>query len=48
MSDVLGRRLALRNGHAVIEFQPVGGRPIADWAPWFGEARNDELQMRAF
>lgn len=40
----LGRGKSLGNGHAVIEFQPVGGRPIADWAPWFGEARKAELE----
>ncbi len=40
----LGRGKSLGNGHAVIEFQPVGGRPIADWAPWFGEATKAELE----
>jgi len=34
------RALDLGNGHAVIEFQVPWGRPIAQWAPPFGEHRK--------
>ena len=39
-----GAGKSLGNGHAVIETAPApGGRPIATWAPHFGEARKAEL-----
>jgi p-cumate 2,3-dioxygenase alpha subunit len=40
---------ALGNGHAVIQNQPLGGRPIASWAPMFGidkRAEFDALQQQ--
>jgi p-cumate 2,3-dioxygenase subunit alpha len=43
------RALDLGNGHAVIEFQLPWGRPIAQWAPPFGEHRKahfDTLRRR--
>ncbi len=43
------RALDLGNGHAVIEFQVPWGRPIAQWAPQFGEHRKahfDRLRRR--
>jgi len=40
-----GSGKSLGNGHAVIESSPPpGGRPIASWAPWFGEAKKAELE----
>lgn len=40
----LGAGRSLGNGHAVIETAPApGGRPIATWAPHFGEARKEEF-----
>ena len=40
-----GAGKSLGNGHAVIEIEPApGGRPIATWAPHFGEARKAELE----
>jgi p-cumate 2,3-dioxygenase subunit alpha len=40
-----GAGKSLGNGHAVIETAPApGGRPIATWAPHFGEARKAELE----
>jgi len=40
----VGRGKSLGNGHAVIETAPApGGRPIAAWAPHFGEAKKAEL-----
>jgi p-cumate 2,3-dioxygenase alpha subunit len=40
-----GAGKSLGNGHAVIETAPApGGRPIATWAPHFGEARKSELE----
>src|SRR5919106_3248913 len=40
-----GAGKSLGNGHAVIESAPApGGRPIAAWAPHFGEARKAELE----
>jgi p-cumate 2,3-dioxygenase alpha subunit len=38
-----GMGQALGNGHAVIVTEPLGGRPIARWAPWFGDARRAEF-----
>lgn len=39
-----GAGRSLGHGHAVIETAPApGGRPIASWAPHFGEARKAEL-----
>ncbi|MEE8292265.1 MAG: SRPBCC family protein [Candidatus Tectomicrobia bacterium] len=35
---------ALGNGHAVIQIQPLGGRPIATWAPMFGEDKRAEFE----
>jgi p-cumate 2,3-dioxygenase alpha subunit len=43
------RAVDLGNGHAVIEFQVPWGRPIAQWAPPFGEHRKahfEELRRR--
>ena len=43
------RAIDLGNGHAVIEFQGSWGRPIAQWAPPFGEHRKahfEELRRR--
>jgi p-cumate 2,3-dioxygenase subunit alpha len=41
----LGAGKSLGNGHAVIEVEPApGGRPIAAWAPHFGDARKPELE----
>jgi p-cumate 2,3-dioxygenase subunit alpha len=34
------RAIELGNGHAVLEFQVPWGRPIAQWAPPFGEHRK--------
>ncbi len=40
-----GRRgRPLGNGHAVIESEPLWGRPIARWSPAFGEAKRAELE----
>lgn len=40
-----GAGRSLGNGHAVIESAPApGGRPIASWAPMFGEAAKAELE----
>ena len=40
-----GSGKSLGNGHAVIESSPPpGGRPIASWAPWFGEAKKAALE----
>lgn len=39
-----GRGRDLGNGHAVIENEPLGGRPIASWAPVFPEAKRAELE----
>ena len=40
--------LALGNGHAVMQFVPVYGRPIARWAPLYGEGATEEMaQTRA-
>ena len=40
-----GAGRSLGNGHAVIESAPaLGGRPIASWAPHFGEAHKGELE----
>jgi p-cumate 2,3-dioxygenase alpha subunit len=39
-----GRGRALGNGHAVIESEPLWGRPIARWSPAFGEAKRAELE----
>ena len=43
------RAVDLGNGHAVLEFQVPWGRPIAQWAPPFGEHRKthfEELRRR--
>jgi p-cumate 2,3-dioxygenase alpha subunit len=34
----------LGNGHAVIEYEPPWGRPVARWAPYFGEAKKAEFE----
>lgn len=39
-----GRGRALGNGHAVIESEPLWGRPIARWSPAFGEGKRAELE----
>ena len=39
-----GRGRALGNGHAVIESEPLWGRPIARWSPAFGEAKRAALE----
>ena len=38
-----GTGKALGNGHAVIQTEPLSGRPIAQWTPMFGEAKRAEL-----
>jgi p-cumate 2,3-dioxygenase alpha subunit len=38
-----GKSRALGNGHAVIEYRAPWGRPVARWAPTFGEAAKDEV-----
>jgi p-cumate 2,3-dioxygenase alpha subunit len=38
------RAIDLGNGHAVIEFQVPWGRPIAQWAPPFGEHRKAHFE----
>jgi len=35
---------ALGNGHAIIQTEPLSGRPIAQWTPMFGEAKRAELE----
>jgi p-cumate 2,3-dioxygenase alpha subunit len=40
-----GRGKALGNGHAVIQSEPIWGRPIARWSPEFGEAKRAELEQ---
>lgn len=35
---------ALGNGHALIQTEPLSGRPIAQWTPMFGEAKRAELE----
>ena len=45
---ITGTGRGLGNGHAVIEYTSPMGRPIAKWAPQFGEqAREDIAQLRA-
>lgn len=44
VSRLGGTARALGNGHAVIEYDPPWGRPIARWAPAFGEAKKAELE----
>ena len=39
-----GRGRSLGNGHAVIQSEPLWGRPIARWAPNFGEEKKAELE----
>jgi len=34
---------SLGNGHSVIEYEPPWGRPIARWAPYFGEEKKAHL-----
>ena len=38
-----GTGKALGNGHALIQTEPLSGRPIAQWTPMFGEAKRAEL-----
>src|SRR2546426_6802360 len=35
-----------RSGHALIQTEPLSGRPIAQWTPMFGEAKRAELGDR--
>ena len=44
MAVVAGRARALGNGHAVIEYRAPWGRPVAHWAPTFGEAAREEIE----
>jgi p-cumate 2,3-dioxygenase alpha subunit len=44
VSRLRGEARALGNGHAVIEYEPPWGRPVARWAPYFGEAKKAELE----
>ena len=45
---VSGRAVDLGNGHAVIEYSPPWGRPVAKWEPLFGEdARTEIDRLRA-
>lgn len=39
-----GRAYDLGNGHAVIEYSPPWGRPVALWHPLFGEAAREEIE----
>ncbi len=39
-----GRGHSLGNGHAVIQSEPLWGRPIARWAPNFGAEKKAELE----
>ena len=41
---VRGRARALGNGHGVIEYRAPWGRPVARWAPTFGEAAKQEIE----
>jgi p-cumate 2,3-dioxygenase alpha subunit len=41
---VTGRAKALGNGHAVIEYRAPWGRPVAHWAPTFGESARGEIE----
>jgi p-cumate 2,3-dioxygenase alpha subunit len=41
---VAGRAKALGNGHAVIEYRAPWGRPVAHWAPTFGDAAREEIE----
>lgn len=41
---VAGRARALGNGHAVIEYRAPWGRPVAHWAPTFGEGTREEIE----
>jgi p-cumate 2,3-dioxygenase subunit alpha len=41
---VSGSGRALGNGHAVIEYSAPWGRPVASWAPTFGEAAREEIE----
>jgi p-cumate 2,3-dioxygenase subunit alpha len=34
---------SLGNGHSVIEYEPPWGRLVAKWAPYFGEAKKEQL-----
>jgi p-cumate 2,3-dioxygenase alpha subunit len=44
VSRLRGWAKALGNGHAVMEYEPPWGRPIARWVPSFGEAKKAELE----
>lgn len=44
VSRLRGEAKDLGNGHSVIEYEPPWGRPIARWAPYFGEAKKAELE----
>jgi p-cumate 2,3-dioxygenase alpha subunit len=39
------RALDLGNGHAVVEYKSSWGRPIAQWAPPFGEHRKAHFEQ---
>ncbi len=39
-----GAGKSLGNGHSVIEYEPPWGRPVARWAPYFGEEKKAELE----
>jgi len=41
---VAGRATALGNGHAVIEYRAPWGRPVAYWAPTFGDSAREEIE----
>jgi p-cumate 2,3-dioxygenase alpha subunit len=41
-----GRALDLGHGHAVIEYEAPWGRPVAKWAPAFGEALRGRLEQK--
>jgi p-cumate 2,3-dioxygenase alpha subunit len=41
---IMGMAKALGNGHAVIEYGSLWGRPIARWVPAFGEAKKAEME----
>ncbi len=41
---VAGRGRSLGNGHGCIEYRAPWGRPVARWAPTFGEAARAEIE----
>lgn len=44
MPKLEGRSIDLGNGHAVVEYKTIGGRPIAQWTPAWGEDARAEIE----